>query len=98
MHVLRALGCQRLVCDLPSVDRSDDSGLLLAHHAYWGLAASDKFPGHDAATSTITEFAFVPDEAEPGMYLLELHAAAIEMDCTPSRPVLFRVRDIRVSA
>ncbi len=37
MRLLRSLGVVRLLNDLPSVDRSDDQGLLLAHRAFWDL-------------------------------------------------------------
>ena len=53
-RLARSLGVKRLVCDLPSVDRSDDQGMLLAHRAFWNLPADCKFPGAAASTSTIT--------------------------------------------
>jgi kynurenine formamidase len=79
-----------LVVDLPSLDRADDGGLLLAHRTFWGLP-----PGvRDArqarrGRALVTEFAYVPDTALDGLYLLDLHVPAFAADAAPSRPVLY---------
>ncbi len=79
-----------LVVDLPSLDRADDGGALLAHRTFWGLP-----PGvRDArqarrGRALVTELAYVPDTAHDGLYLLDLHVPAFAADAAPSRPVLY---------
>jgi kynurenine formamidase len=82
---LRNRKVKHLLLDLPSVDREEDSGELLAHHAFWmGDREDDKH-------CTITEMIYVSDEIEDGLYLLNLQTAPFENDATPSRPVLFKL-------
>lgn len=81
---LRKAGIVHLLTDLPSVDREEDGGALLAHRAFWRSG----MPGD--AGATITEFVFVPDQIDDGLYLLNLQTAAFENDASPSRPVLFK--------
>lgn len=83
---IRELGIQHLLIDLPSVDREQDGGALAAHKAFWGL------PDAPRLQATITEFVFVPDSVQDGLYLLNLQMAAFENDACPSRPVLFPIR------
>lgn len=85
MSFLREKGVKHLLTDLPSVDREEDGGLLAAHHAFWkGGRPSDK-------ECTITEFVYVPDEVEDGLYLLNLQIASFENDAAPSKPVLYKL-------
>lgn len=76
-------GCKHLILDLPSVDREEDEGNLLGHKAFWN------FPDAPRMDCTITELAFIPDEAKDGLYLLNLQVAPFENDAAPSRPVVF---------
>ena len=79
---------QHLLIDLPSVDREVDGGKLSAHHLFWGMG-----PVRDPSrkSCTITELIYVGDHVEDGLYLLNLQTAPIELDATPSRPVLFAI-------
>ncbi len=72
-----------LLVDLPSVDREDDGGKLLAHKAFWA------YPHATRDHATITELIYVPDEVPDGPYLLALHVAPLELDAVPARPLLF---------
>lgn len=83
---LRKCGVKHLLTDLPSVDREEDGGGLLAHRAFW----QSGHPGD--AECTITEFVFVPDSVADGLYLLNLQVAPFENDASPSRPVLYALR------
>lgn len=74
---------QHLLIDLPSVDREEDEGKLLAHRAFWN------YPANPRLDATITELIFVPDAVADGIYLLNLQIASFEMDAAPSKPVLF---------
>ena len=82
MRCLREREIQHLLTDLPSVDKEDDGGDLLAHHTFWNVPDD---PDHGR---TITELIRVPEEAEEGDYLLELQVAPVENDAAPSRPVI----------
>lgn len=79
-------GVQHLLLDLPSVDREEDEGKLLAHKAFWG------YPGTEEAKRlecTISELIFVPDHVKDGYYLLNIQIASFELDVSPSKPVLY---------
>lgn len=82
-HYLVAQDIQHLLLDLPSVDREEDQGALLAHHAFW------QYPENTRAHCTITELIFVPDEVPDGLYLLNLQITSLELDASPSKPVLY---------
>ena len=76
-------GVQHLLLDLPSVDREEDGGQLLAHKAFW------QYPEAVRKHCTITELIYVPNEVRDGFYLLNLQTASFDLDASPSRPVLF---------
>ncbi|MBL7802661.1 MAG: cyclase family protein [Saprospiraceae bacterium] len=76
-------GIRHLLIDLPSVDREEDGGQLLAHRAFW------RYPRATRADCTITELIYAPETLPDGRYLLNIQTAAFELDASPSRPVLF---------
>ena len=83
-------GIAHLVVDLPSIDRAHDEGRLTAHRIFFGLPAGSSALAQAARPeATITELAFVPDEARDGAYLLELQVPALVGDAVPSRPLLY---------
>lgn len=83
---------EHLVVDLPSIDRAHDEGRLTAHRLFFGLPAGETALSRAARpTCTVTELAYIPDEAGDGPYLLELQAPAINGDAVPSRPLLYGV-------
>ncbi|MCC2545596.1 cyclase family protein [Hymenobacter sp. BT175] len=86
-HFLVARGIQHLLLDLPSVDREEDNGELLAHHAFW------QYPEATRQDCTITELIFVPDEVADGLYLLNLQVTSLELDASPSKPVLYELTE-----
>jgi arylformamidase len=85
VELLNQKGVQHFLIDLPSVDRENDEGKLLFHHAFWQVPSNPQFH------KTITEFIYVDDSIQDGLYLLNLQTAPIENDATPSRPVLFEI-------
>ncbi|TGE13422.1 cyclase family protein [Hymenobacter elongatus] len=87
-HYLVARNVQHLLLDLPSVDREEDSGELLAHHAFW------QYPAQTRTHCTITELIFVPNSVSDGLYLLNLQVTSLELDASPSKPVLYQLRPI----
>lgn len=82
------IGVQHLLLDLPSIDREMDGGKMAGHKAYW------QFPGKARLDCTVTELIFVPDEVADGLYLLNLQIASFEMDATPSKPVLYQLKEV----
>ncbi|GGK83211.1 cyclase family protein [Rufibacter glacialis] len=81
-------GIEHLLLDLPSVDREEDGGALLAHHAFW------QYPFKTRTHATITELIFVPDAVEDGWYLLNLQVTSLVLDASPSKPVLYALTPV----
>jgi kynurenine formamidase len=83
-------GIAHLVVDLPSIDRAHDAGRLTAHRIFFGLPpACTALAEATRPEATVTELAFVPDEARDGACLLELQLPALGGDAVPSRPLLY---------
>jgi arylformamidase len=80
---IHEIGVDHLLIDLPSVDREQDEGKLLAHRAFW------QYPHNTQAQRTITELIYVPNNVYDGTFLLNLQIASFENDASPSKPVLF---------
>lgn len=84
---------KHLLIDLPSVDKEDDGGLLAGHHIFWGLdKASTK--NTDRTQCTITELIYVDTSIEDGIYLLNIQIAPLELDATPSKPVIYKLTKV----
>jgi len=93
MHALTArylveIGIKHLLLDLPSLDREDDGGKLSAHKEFW------MFPEKIRKEATITELIFVDNSITDGLYLLNLQIASLEMDASPSKPVLYKLAEV----
>ncbi len=80
---IREKGIKHILIDLPSIDREEDHGELLAHHQFWN------YPTEKKSEKTITEFIFVPAEVKDGLYLLNLQIASLETDASPSKPIIY---------
>jgi kynurenine formamidase len=85
IHFLNEIGVQHLLIDMPSIDRENDEGKLLGHHAFWN------YPNNTQFHKTITEFIYVPNEIPDGTYILNLQIASFENDASPSKPILYKV-------
>lgn len=79
-------GIEHLLLDLPSIDREEDGGALAAHKAFWRYDFA--VPRTEA---TITELIYVPPLVKDGLYLLNLMVTSLELDASPSRPVLYQL-------
>ena len=79
------LGIDHLMIDLPSVDKEQDDGKLLAHHAFW------QYPHNTQLHRTITEMIYVSNTVYDGSYLLNIQIASFENDASPSKPLLFQL-------
>lgn len=79
-------GIEHLLIDLPSIDREEDEGKLLAHRAFW------QYPGEQVRKHcTISELIFVPSEIMDGFYVLQHQITPIQLDASPSNPVLYQI-------
>jgi arylformamidase len=78
-------GIDHLLIDLPSVDKENDNGELLAHKAFW------QYPNNILFHKTITELIYVDDIIKDGEYILNLQFAPFENDASPSKPVLYKI-------
>jgi arylformamidase len=83
---------EHLVVDLPSIDRAHDEGRLAAHRLFFGLPPGDTALAHaERSQCTITELAYIPNDAPDGPYFLQLQVPPINGDAAPSRPLLYRL-------
>ena len=90
---IRESGIKHLLIDLPSVDREEEEGRLLAHKAFWNVKEINNLNEDARLDCTITEMIFVDDNIRDGSYLLNLQMAPFENDASPSKPVLFKIED-----
>jgi arylformamidase len=80
-------GVKHFLIDLPSVDKEEDEGKLLGHKAFW------EYPKTLNQNRTITELVYIPNEVEDGYYFLNLQIASFGIDVSPSKPVLYRMKE-----
>ena len=80
-------GVQHLLVDLPSVDREVDDGKLLAHKAFW------QYPDNVRKNCTITELFYATNQIKDDLYLLGLHIISLDLDASPSKPVLYKLKE-----
>ena len=93
--LIRALGVNHLLVDLPSLDPLADGGRLAAHRVFWGLPpGSQEVPTGTARLRTVTEMIFVPDDVPDDRYLLSLQIPRFVTDAAPSRPLLFFLDEV----
>lgn len=84
-NYLKTKGIKHLLIDLPSVDKEQDGGELLAHNAFWNTK------GKLRLDATITEFIYVSNKIEDGNYMLNIQIAPFENDASPSKPILYKI-------
>jgi kynurenine formamidase len=89
---IRESGIKHLLIDLPSVDRENDEGKLLAHKAFWNVKDVNNLNADARLDCTITEMIFVNDNVKDGSYILNLQIASFENDASPSKPILYSVQ------
>ena len=89
INFLVAQGVEHLLIDLPSVDREEDDGKLLAHKAFW------QYPSLVRKNATITELIYVPNKIKDGLFLLAIGIAPFNLDASPSKPQLYKLKAIK---
>lgn len=88
-YLVKEIGVQHLLVDVPSLDRAYDEGKLTNHHTYWEIPLGENsFSGKQPMLKTITEFIFAPDELLDGSYFLNIQIPPFQLDAAPSRPFL----------
>ena len=88
---IREIGIEHLLIDLPSVDREEDEGKLLAHKAFWNVKNVTNLNADARLNCTITELIYVDDSVRDGSYILNLQIASFENDASPSKPILYKI-------
>jgi kynurenine formamidase len=88
---LKEIGVLHLLIDLPSVDREEDEGKLLAHKAFWNVTNTLNLNEDARHHATITEMVYIENHIVDGNYLLNLQIASFENDATPSKPILYKI-------
>jgi arylformamidase len=92
MEFISKLGVKHLLVDIPSVDRAFDKGRLTNHHIFWNVKqGSHEADKKNHSLNTITEMIYVPENADDGIYSLNLQIAPFVSDASPSRPVIFKI-------
>ena len=84
---LAEIGVKHVLVDMPSIDREEDAGKLLAHHAFWN------YPEDPRLDATITEMIYADPSVSDGLYMLDLQVASFRNDAAPSRPLLYKLLD-----
>ena len=88
---IRECGIKHLLIDLPSVDREQDEGKLVAHKAFWNVKDINNLNADARHDATITEMVYIDDVVPDGTYLLNLQIASFENDASPGKPVLYKM-------
>lgn len=84
IELLVKAGIQHLLTDLPSIDREEDGGQLLAHKTFWN------YPQEINRNHTITEMIYVSNEVVDGQYLVQIQIPSFQLDAAPSRVFLYK--------
>lgn len=84
MQLIVERGVKHLIIDLPSVDKEQDDGKLVAHREFWN------FDGDIRKNATITELVYIPDTLEDGAYLTSITFPKFFNDACPSSIILYK--------
>lgn len=87
MQYLVDNGVEHFLIDMPSVDRENDEGKLLAHHVFWN------YPENPQIKRTITEMIYVENSIVDDYYILQFQIASFENDASPSKPTLYKINN-----
>ncbi len=95
IEFLSELPVLHLLVDFPSLDRTYDEGKLFVHHRFWNVEQGSR----DVDTKlhslrTVTEFVFIENYIPDGKYFLNLQVAPFHSDAAPSRPVLYKIKEV----
>jgi len=88
IEYINGLGISHLLTDLPSLDREVDGGKLSGHKSFWNVEDSIDLK------KTISEMIFVDNSIADGLYLLNLQTIPLDIDASPSNPVIFELKEL----
>ncbi len=92
MKFLYELKVKHLLVDLPSVDKSNDDGMLSNHRIFWNVELGKKESEYNEHHhKTITEFIYIDNKIQDGRYMVNLQIAPFGLDASPSRPILIKL-------
>ena len=91
IEALNKTAVKHLLIDLPSVDKEKDEGKLSSHNAFWSTK------GNIQNDKTITELVYIDNAHEDGLFLLNLQIISVDIDASPSKPVLYRIIENEVN-
>jgi len=95
MKYISELGVNHLLVDMPSVDKAFDEGKLSNHRIFWNVEMGSNSMNENSHTNkTITEFIYAGNNIPDGNYLLNIQIAPFVLDATPSRPVIFSIKNL----
>lgn len=90
MEYIDELDFIHLLVDIPSVDRLLDEGKMSNHKLFWG-GKNKSYEKILDSEKTITEFIYVKNEINDGIYILNLQTLNFYSDATPSKPMLYKL-------
>lgn len=76
-------GIDHFMIDLPSVDKENDEGKLLAHRIFWN------YPNNIRKHASITELIYIPDTVKDGFYISNIQFPKFNNDASPSRIFIY---------
>jgi kynurenine formamidase len=76
---INQLGVKHLLVDLPSIDKTDDGGVLGNHRSFFNKG------------DTISELLYIPNDLLDGFGFLQIQIPNWSLDSAPSRPIFFSV-------
>ncbi len=85
IRFLVSKGLEHLLTDLPSIDKEEDGGAMAAHKAFW------RYPNMPRTHCTISELIYIENNIQDGNYLLNIQITSLEMDASPSKPILYKL-------
>ncbi len=85
MEYIVRLNINHLLIDLPSVDKEQDEGKLLAHRVFWN------YPNKIREHASITEMIYVPNNVIDGCYFTQIQFPKFNNDASPSRIFIYSI-------
>ncbi|MCD8529008.1 MAG: cyclase family protein [Chitinophagales bacterium] len=87
MKILLEKGVEHFMIDVPSVDRENDEGKLLAHKTFWNYPSSEV-----RENCTITEMIYAPNKIKDGIYMVNIQTLPLELDASPSNIIIYPLK------
>ena len=82
---IKSLGFSHLIVDLPSIDKESDEGKLVGHKEWFfddGVVNPKRL---------ITEFVFINNDINDGVYVVQVQMPKMETDAVPSKVLIYPI-------